>query len=127
MNKSGKRYAFKVVSKGIVDDLFAFRFSLTDNKFRWNQAKKLGERRNHAKKMVKIIGNPKRAKQVSMQISDSQLKRFILDVGQVKFSGFRKRKRLNSIVRNVFMAESRGSHQAALNYISQARKWGLIK
>ena len=127
MNKTGKRYALKVVSNGIIDDLFALRFSMSDTKFRWDQAKKLGERRNSAEKMIKLVGNSKRAEQVAMQITDPQIKKFVLSIGRIGIIGFGRRRKINLLVRNVFMAESRGSHQAARNYINQARKWGIIK
>ena len=127
VEKAGRVKALRVVSRGIVDDLFAFRFRLSANKFRWRQAKELGERKHTAEKMLGAVGKQRQAKELASRIDNPQIKQFVLDVGNVKHLSFAERKRINDLVRNVFMAELRGGHKDALAYIHQAKTIGFLK
>ena len=127
LKKNGTGYALKVVSHGIFDGFFAFKFSPSAIRYQWQNARQLGERRHLAERAIVAVGSPKKAQQIASQVSNPEIRQFVLDVGKLGQIGFVRHKRLNALVRNVFMAELRGSPYAAQSYIRQARAFGILK
>jgi len=122
--RAGKLNALRVVSRGIVDDLIAVRYSnLAHTKFRWNQATELGQRKYVAQKLVSALGRPKLSAQLAVQLP--KYAHLFQLTGSLKKPSLLQRRKANQVLINVFMALLRGEKVAAANYLQNARGQGI--
>jgi len=112
--RAGKFNALRVVSRGIVDDLFAARVP-RHTRFRWRQSIQNTERRQVVDRFTSIAGNPKIAQEISMHFTNPQTKGYILAFGNLTRVSREQRKQLVPVLRRICLAEFEGNHDLVID------------